>query len=194
MRIIPRQDCLEWCSSRRINISGITQIAFIGPPGVYIKIALPREFLRCAAFAVALCETFEHGGQESLLWMREWGMWSEDIDSLGVVYWKALRSDNRESLAEYQGHVFSNGEDQLIRALLLVPIMFQWDAHWIPGSGDAIVSIRHDGLAEIFLRGSNADRIAESLNRWGVSNDTNGPSPTTSWSKALYSRGVLAAW
>jgi hypothetical protein len=167
MKLIDKKACLEWCSDREIKSFGITQICFARNQGTKVVIPLPKEFLKCVSLMLALEAIFEESTSNSLLWIRDWDMWSEKTDGIGIAYWKHFRPDaGRELLLEFPGHLFSTGDGESLRALLLLPIVFQWDAQWFSNSGESIISIKHDGLLEISIRGDRAEKITAELEAW----------------------------
>jgi hypothetical protein len=167
MDLIEKQHCLEWCSSRRIKSSGMAHIDFFDPKKHKIAISLPKEFLKCIPLVLALETTFEMEMVGSLLWIRDWGIWSEKTEAIGIAYWKKFRPEkNRDLLTEYPGHLFSENDAESLRALLLLPILFQWDAQWITPSGEAIANVKHDASLEILIRGDTTEKIIGEIKSW----------------------------
>ena len=156
--------CNEWCASRRISPSGLAQINFTDAQYDKISIPFPREFLGCVSLMQILESVFSPEMPGSLLWMRDWGIWSEATEEVGIAFWKKFRpEEGRDSLLEYPGHLLSEADLESLRALLLLPIIFQWDAQWFSSNGESIISIKHDGLLEVMVRGENTKRIVANI-------------------------------
>jgi hypothetical protein len=163
MKLMDKTSCIEWCVDRRIQTSGNTRISFLQDDGEKAIVSIPAIFLECVSLSFKLEAVFNESSNGSLFWMRDWGMWSEKIETLGMVYWKRLRPDiGTDTLCDRPGHLFSPNDGEILRGLLLLPMIFQWDALWIADSGNLIVNIKHDGIIEVFVCGESAvNRILE---------------------------------
>lgn len=71
------------------------------------------------------------------------------------------------TLAEKSGFLFTAAEVYEAHAMLLFPILFGWDALWIPDTADNVVSINHHGTASVISKNKAIDtELRSRLKDW----------------------------
>ena len=135
--------------------------------GAFVSdIKVPNSTLQALAFSYGILTRDDSSEfQGSLLWMTDWGFWSEEIEELGVNIWKALRAyyGEKRELNEAPGHVLHVNEFQEQHCLFSLPVIFQWDAYLIPEPGDYMLVLSHHGVISL---AANTLKRLERLERY----------------------------
>ncbi len=86
-----------------------------------------------------------------LVWIRQWGIWSETTERVGMNIVASIRLAKGEarSVDEARAHLFDEHELVEAHALLLQPLFFEWDAFVVPSSGKYFAMADHDGVLKI---------------------------------------------
>jgi hypothetical protein len=84
----------------------------------------------------------------ALLWMTDWGIWSEESERPALRMWSQMRAGygTKTELLSAPGHLFGSTEFIDLHAFFLLPILFQWDAYLVPNRGDYFIFVSHDGV------------------------------------------------
>jgi hypothetical protein len=81
-----------------------------------------------------------------MVWINEWDIWSESFERVGWRTAQGLRGGTgAPSLREAPGHLLASEEFVDAQALLLLPMLFQWDSHFVPSTGEFFVYMSHEG-------------------------------------------------
>jgi len=129
-------------------------------------IKVPKNTLQALALSYAILSREDDSEfQGSLLWMTDWGFWSEELEQLGINIWKALRAyyGEKRELNETPGHLFHSKEFQEQHCLFSLPLIFQWDAYLIPEPGDYMLVLSHHGVISLV---ANTPKRLERLERY----------------------------
>lgn len=162
MQILSSSECDGWCRDQGVLV--LRRDPRLGPDLVFeqterdsvFQIPMPAQTLKVLALSYALlADRGDSSPSRGLLWMAGWGIWSEEIDNAGIKLWEALRmeSNNKKSaLAEMPGHLFQIEEFLEQHALLMLPMIFQWDAYFVPEEPEFLIYICHDETVFIIAR------------------------------------------
>jgi hypothetical protein len=104
---------------------------------------------------------------ERLVWIRDWTIWNERSQDLGLRCLDLLTANLPESERAIDSHAYLLGaaEWREAIALLLPPILFGWDAHLLFRSGALAVNVSHHGRIDLSFSNESAT-WAERLSRW----------------------------
>jgi hypothetical protein len=170
MQLLSETEARNWCSQAAPSFwRGSDRLR-----SSRLRITVPEDAIAVVALAYVLTitgvdEYAEANYTESLLWLRRWEIWSESIDRAGYVFLKALRSESGDvrSLDDAPAHLFGPGEFELAHACVALPMLFQWDAHFISKDGALSAFISHEGYIDLNVEdGSALEMLLERFADW----------------------------
>ncbi len=133
---------------------------FSSPEAACIDLEYPAKLERIPFFARCLAtigyEVQDFAG--ALIWFSEWGVWNAQDEASGYRIVEAFHAAAGQpcSFEAGLGHSFRADELCETTAMLLQPIVFGWDAFFIPawnyGSDEFFVYVSHDSYATIVTR------------------------------------------
>ncbi|CAA9351624.1 MAG: hypothetical protein AVDCRST_MAG68-3663 [uncultured Gemmatimonadetes bacterium] len=104
-----------------------------------------------------------------VLWLQRWELWSESIDRAGYVLLHGIRSSVGRSvlISSAPAHLFESGEFAAAHAALSLPMLFQWDAHFVSATGEFAAYISHEGSLDLVARDAEVHRaLTERFHQW----------------------------
>ena len=139
-------------------------------PALRLTLPLPELPFQVAYLANALLPYSESAEfQPCLLWMTDWGIWSEVSERVAKSLVECFRSTRgeRNLLIERPAHLFSETEAADAQTLLTIAIVFGWDCYVIPEHGKYYALTSHDEYLEV-VSSSNAvhERFKGELEGW----------------------------
>lgn len=164
----------HWCAERGLRVQGqlaSTRVAIAGDEIQQFRVYLtagPGYKMVSLAFTVLMgsatgdtTETFGGG----LIWLQRWEIWSEDIDRVGYAFLGGLTSQPEAPLGGdiSPAYEFEEGEFLTANAVLSLPLLFEWDAHFVPRSAQFIVFISHERHLDVFTRDQSEHQRLHSL-------------------------------
>jgi hypothetical protein len=116
------------------------------------------------------------GPDERLVWLRDWTIWndrSQDIGlrHLGLLTGAASLSEADDSRA--QAFLLTPAEWREAIALLTIPILYGWDAHLFFKSALVLVDVSHHGTVRVVFR--DDERLIGRLATWLKKDDQRPP-------------------
>ncbi len=139
-------------------------------PALRLTLPLPQLPYQVAYLANALLpysESYEF--QPCLLWMTDFGIWSDVCERVAKSLAECFRSarGERNLLIETPAHLFGEAEETDAQTLLTIAIVFGWDCYVIPEHGRYYAVTSHDEYLE-FVSTSTAvhQRFKGELERW----------------------------
>ena len=170
MRLVSKPDCLNWCRQREISISEYDHLYYERVPIHSLVFDLPSRSLEIIGLSNVLSRNLEGDSYSgSLVWLRDWDIWSEDYEEVGCRLASRLFSDPRRPtrFPDAPGQVFDSTELLDQRVALIVPMLFQWDAYLVPGHGKYVVFVSHDEYVDVVAKTANElDRLFQELHAW----------------------------
>jgi hypothetical protein len=155
MELLNDEQCKQWCSENNIGILD-SRIALQNPGKAFAsrifsrnkcefrRVFYPEKYNDCVYVTMVLSRYFAEFETESLFWMTDWGIWSEDVEAYNRFLWTRLRPDlSYESLSEFPGHLCGPDDAEYVRGLILLSMLSQWDGHWIPKGGESYIYVCH---------------------------------------------------
>jgi len=139
-------------------------------PALRLTLPLPRLPYQVAYLANALLPYSDSDEfQICLLWMTDWGIWSEVSERVANSLVECFRSarGERNLLIDSPAHLFGETEAADAQTLLTIAIVFGWDCYVIPKHGKYYALTSHDEYLEVV---SNSiaihQRLKGELERW----------------------------
>src|SRR5581483_2927555 len=144
-------DCQAWCNRRGVAASKKQHLDFIGDSHL-VELALPRIGRDCVGLSNILSTQLEGDHHpETLLWLTEYGMWSDSYETVGIKLWTQMFRGygyQQESIRPTEGLLFAEAETDDQRAFLSIPLILQWDAALVPVHGKYLVRMTHHGQVQ----------------------------------------------
>jgi len=169
MKVLTAAETLDWLKSlgRNSQNNGDGGVAFDGKDIYFsdsdaacISLEYPPKLERLPAFARALATVGyeERDFNGALLWITQSGVWNPQDESPGYRTVEAFHSaaGQPSSFEAAKGHAFR--ADELVEsvAMLLQPMIYGWDAYFIPnwtyGVGDFFLHVSHDSYVSVATR------------------------------------------
>ncbi len=177
MKLLTAVAAEDWCRKQGCFVGGdlVSKSVTLPPSGSPdCRVTVPTEATEAAALAYVIAMTavpdFLEGRFEgAMLWMRRWEIWSESIDRVGLLLLNGVRASSGQgpALEVAPAHLFLPTEFDAAHACLTLPLIFQWDAHFVPERGAFVAFVSHEGHVDLWaankeMRGSLLGR----LERW----------------------------
>lgn len=151
MNILTADEARSWCAQNLVQVGAHNSLSYA--PGVsrQFDIVLPDMPSRLIALAYALAAYPEvEKFRGCLLWITQWGIWSDDSERVAMRVFSGLRSSvTNTSLLQAPAQTFAPTEFADAHAFLVHPLLFQWDAWMVPDSAEYLLHVSHDGVVRI---------------------------------------------
>jgi hypothetical protein len=125
-----------------------------------IDLEYPPKLERLPFFARFLAtvgyEPSDFGG--GLLWFTDWGVWSSSEEAVGYRIVEAMHRavGQQKSFETAPGHLFRRDELPEAIGMLLQPMVFGWDAYYLPqwsyGTPQFFLYVSHDSFVTVVTR------------------------------------------
>ena len=145
MKVLTDEAAREWLQKRDICLSDAGRLSFGDKKPAVSPLAAPRTRERVVSLPTNLVGILD-SDMEWLLWLRDFDIWSTETEEIGWELIDALsRGEDQPKLAlNSRAFLFAPNEKVLLKAALVVPLMFRWDAYLVNGDGETFVTIDHD--------------------------------------------------
>jgi hypothetical protein len=141
-------------------------------PALRLTLPLPQLPYQVAYLANALLPYSESAEfQPCLLWMTDWGVWSDVSERVAKSLAECFRSarGKQNLLIDRPAHLFGETEAADAQTPLTIAIVFGWDCYVIPEHGKCYALTGHDEYLEV---ASNSTAIHQGfkgeLERWNA--------------------------
>jgi hypothetical protein len=131
-----------------------------------VRVTTPTKSLEQVAFAYSLLMSSVHSDEEQdfpggIIWLQDWNIWSEIPERVGMALFDGLRgfAGFATPIDEQLAILYDSSELVRLHSALVLILMFQWDAHYIPSAGGFFTFASHEGYVDIHPR-SDAHRHA----------------------------------
>jgi len=133
---------------------------FIHPEANCIDIEYPEKLERIS-FLTRLLATIGYETRDfegALLWFTEWGVWNRSDEGVGYRVVEAMNASvgQPKAFEAGPGHLFRADELTEAVGMLLQPMIFGWDASYLPrwsyGTGEFFLHISHDSFVSVVTR------------------------------------------
>jgi hypothetical protein len=153
MKILTDLDTLEWLQKREIRTDELGHLSFgQGKKATLLSLSPPTTREAITAIAVNLIEVLSSGENPLvgwLLWLKDFDIWSNEVEEVGWTLIEAVTKMQPQLNVNSRAFLFESHESATLKAALLVPILFSWDAYLIRGDGAVLVRIDHDDHSSI---------------------------------------------
>ena len=133
---------------------------FVHPESSCIDLEYPSKLERLP-WLVRLLATIGYQSEDfngALLWFTEWGVWNYADEGVGyrIVETMHRASGQPRAFESGPGHVFRADELSEATGMLLQPMIFGWDAYYLPrwsyGTDQVFLHVSHDSFVSIVTR------------------------------------------
>jgi hypothetical protein len=165
LKVLTAADVDEWFarspnrSDERIHRDG-RDLFFAHPEASCIDLEYPPKLERLPFFACYLA-TLGYEAKDfegALLWFTNWGVWNSLDEGVGYRIIEAMHNGagQSKSFETAPGHIFRADELQEAIGMLLQPMVFGWDAMFVPwwsyGYNEFFLHVSHDSFVSIVTR------------------------------------------
>jgi hypothetical protein len=175
MKALRKEEVFAWCQQRSVKITSDDYLYFDGQERRCIAIELPEKPYQLVALANDLLPyTQSVPFQGALLWIRQWGVWNELVERVGLRVMEVMRRAHGETrpMGEAPGLLFDRQELVDLQVCFIQPLLVGWDAFLVPESGDYVVATSHDETTCVLGRTLQIhDRILAELQPWNPRED-----------------------
>lgn len=164
MRKISFDDLNVWSAERGYRLDD--WIPSLGAISERLDFRIPGEPQALTEFLDDLV-TLESESMIRLFWARDWTIWNERSQEIGLTHLKLLTTKASHSPGSENGHIYVMAPDEWKEAvsLLVVPALYGWDAHLMFDSGRVLVDVSHEGRVQVaFRKGHSVDTAR--LSHW----------------------------
>jgi len=140
-----------WCEAKGIQVSDRILLYFQHAGrnciGIEFEKSPPYGIPYIATCLLPCAENSSFRG--ALVWIREWGVWGEYVERVGLRVLEVLRlaHNERRSLLEAPAHLFEESELVDAQVCLTQALLIGFDAYVVPPVGDYFVFVSHDSYA-----------------------------------------------
>lgn len=178
MLLLSDNEALDWCLKFGVRQSRSLlsdRITLPDVAGRRLRITVADDATAVVGQAYILLMTSIPRYEESafdgaLIWLQRWEIWSESIDRVGYELLNGVRRrpGDEANIDEAPAQVFAHGEFVSAQACLSLPMMFQWDAYFVPAKAPFIAFISHEGFVEFQTRREeDSSMLRERFDRYG---------------------------
>jgi hypothetical protein len=165
LKVLSATDVDEWFSQspnrddERIHRDG-QDLFFAHPEASCIDLEYPPKLERLPFFAGYLAQLGYEAKdfQGALLWFTNWGVWNSLDEGIGYRIIEKMHdaAGQPKSFEAAPGHVFRADELQEAVGMLLQPMVFGWDAMFVPwwsyGYNEFFLHVSHDSFVSVVTR------------------------------------------
>lgn len=167
MRALGESEVENWFSgfpkdsAEYVHCDG-SQLFFTDPEADCIDLEYPTKLERIPFFARFLTTVgYDPTDFEgAMLWFTEWGVWNSGDEAPGYRLIEAMNRAGGHSVSfeASPGHLFRADELPDAVAMLIQPMIFGWDAYFLPrwsyGTDEFFLHVSHDSFVSIVTRTS----------------------------------------
>ena len=141
-------------------------------PTLRLTLSMPEKPYQVAYLANALLP-YSEAVQMSpcLLWMTDFGFWSEVSERVAYSLVNCFRASRGETapLIEKPAHLFDSAESSDAQTLLTIAIVFGWDCYIIPENASYYALTSHDEYLEVVSASPEVHAsFKRELSSWGA--------------------------
>lgn len=170
MQLVSSQERNDWLRHRSLSVLPKGQVHYKDSPVHKFRLKLPTDGLQLIRLTNVLSAHIEGDAHpQTLSWIEEWNMWGADIEEMGRLYVEKLsvgfgvlfNIDQKTAL------LFTEAELLWQRAFIFLPMLFQWDAYFVPDHGNYVLFVSHDAFVEFSSRNADtAEKLKNLLQVW----------------------------
>lgn len=154
MRSLTYQESKEWCEKAPLSMKVGPQVQLsYGSPTVFgMSIKIPLDTGPAVALSASLlayeANTDFYGG---LLWVVNWDIGTPQIERCGLKLIEQMRRGYgaNSSIENAPGNLFRTDEIVDLHAFLCLPMLFSWDAYFVPSGTRYFAYVRSNGFLHL---------------------------------------------
>jgi len=165
MQLPSYEEFSKLCNENGIVISENKFLSYQNGIDHCVSLSLPTSAEKVSRLLTVLLKHLDDDEYKgSLLWLREWGIWSPDSEEVGVFIFEHLLN---QSISNKYCLAFNATEFVAQKAFLSLPMLYDWDCYVIPNHWNYCIFINHHKEIKIFARtSSELERIFLALQYW----------------------------
>ena len=165
MRVLGREEVRQWFSGFPGSSADYVQcdeseLFFTHPEAKCIDLEYPAKLERLSFFARFLA-TVGYDPKDfegAMIWFTAWNIWTSEDEAPGYRIVEAMNRSGGQpaSFEAAPGHLFRADELPDAIAMILQPMIFGWDAYYLPrwafGTDEFFLHISHDSFVSVVTR------------------------------------------
>mgnify|MGYP001311035624 CR=1 FL=1 len=162
IQLLTGEAAAAWCRARGLVVGGLlpsNRLSFGLEPRLGFRTPLTESAISLMSLAYVLLMSLVPDDDErrfpgGMLWLQEWDIWSETTERVGHLIARSLRGEEGsiESLQDRPAQLFGVSQITEAHAAFAIPLLFQWDAHFVPTTGTYCCFTSHDGHLDVYAR------------------------------------------
>ncbi len=164
MELLTSASAKAWCEAKQLFVrrEDLARPRLQFDEGAHaIRIPVPASALHAVALAYVIIMTGvidddERNVDGGLIWMVDWDIGSDTHERVGLSLLSAMRGASGGDVLERPCQLFCENELAVLHTALALPLLFQWDAFFVPISGEFIAFASHDGFVDLTFRSRSA--------------------------------------
>lgn len=177
MRVMSDDDAVSWCEGAGFVVDDTVSSTRVKPAdahGSRLRIGISGDATDIVGLAYVLAMTGVPDYEEdafsgALIWLQRWEIWSESIDRVGYALVDGIRarSEVARDMDATPAQLFVGGEFIGAHTCLSLPMLFQWDAYFLPAHGHFAAFLSHEGHLDFVPRNQQVqEAILQRFERW----------------------------
>ena len=123
------------------------------------------------AIPAIVSENSEFAWRGGAVWYQDYDVWSQQNNVEGRTMIERIRAGYGElrPFGKATVNVFRDTDLSILPAFLLAPLIYGWDAHYIPQERGIFVSISHDGFWDVSTEtDADSQRFESKVKQYGL--------------------------
>jgi hypothetical protein len=133
MRALRKEEVFTWCQQRSVKVTDDGYLYIDAHERLCIAIELPEKPYQLVALANELLPyTQSVPFQGALLWVRQWGVWNELVERVGLRVMEVMRDFHGETrpMEEAPALLFDRQELLDLQVCFVQPLLVGWMHFW----------------------------------------------------------------
>jgi hypothetical protein len=167
MKCVDAKDFGAWCPNTELKLSSRGGLYYKKHPyGLRLNMNNDRHQ---ALYIASHISSFNPDSAAVGIIVKETGIWSEEVESVGLYLLRILRASCAEDrpLQESRLHLFEPNEIVQANALLSLILLVGWEGYYTPQNGKYFVNLSHDDVT--YVVSEDKDLIESWRGHWGAS-------------------------
>jgi hypothetical protein len=139
MKILTKQEILEWCRKNAIPFDDLGRPKFIYESEGF---KIPADAGQRVALVKNNFQIFKDEA-EILIWFTEWGIWPSS-ERMHIFERVRLSYGENRPMMEAPGHVFNQEEAEDALSFATLGVLFLWDCYVLNPKGTKVLFYSHD--------------------------------------------------
>jgi hypothetical protein len=166
MRLIGNREAVEWLGHREIHLTESEYpVAYGASHSVEVSIS-PDTI---TGLTYMICEMEQPNFQGGLLVLREWNIGSPELDRIAHTAISLMLNNSPLDPSNPLYLLFDPSEWLTLQPFFLQPLLYHWDAFYVPAASSLLVFVSHDEVIYfVSIKSAMSDQLLKSFKRWGA--------------------------